>query len=89
MWRHMTDEEKEPYLKAYEIEKEQYDLENQEYLKAIGQIGGERSKKSTKRKYYVHEPKPAHKLEKKEEIKKQQEEKQRQEEKEQKQKVQE
>jgi hypothetical protein len=22
MWRHMTDEEKEPYVKAYEIEKE-------------------------------------------------------------------
>jgi len=32
----MTDKEKEPYIKAYEKEKEKYDLENREYLKAIG-----------------------------------------------------
>ncbi len=60
IWRHMTDKEKEPYLKAYEKEKEQYDLENQEYLEAIGQIGEDRRKRSSKRKYYVHQPKHAH-----------------------------
>ena len=77
----MTDEEKEPYVKAYEIEKEQYDLENQEYLKAIGQIGEDRRKKSTKRKYFVHEPKHPHKFEKKEKEEEGEEEKQKQEEK--------